>query len=348
MNNYQAQQIHNLNSIIGFFTSIIMVGFMVGMVRSFWPEERYRLVKRTKRGSLITIEREGSKAVIDVTNLEDMRDLTHLLDAAGISWNMYQPPELIGKGWRIDFNFADLESVVSQMRLSSLLLEEPREHYSNITDVIPRIKGVRIPKVNRWFIIPWQEANNYVRDSVVKETLYHGSGYVDIIIDEGFRIDVPRAHDPGDFGWGIYFSDGIGRAYSVGGIDIRPGYERVLAVKVDVRKPLYLKSPYAIGEPITEGDRFMHQLRSLYGDTVHGLTEDEAMRLYEQGKTPDEISVIRAENRVRSAKTWAAEIQKAGYDCAVWERGRLWSIGPMEHEVVIYNPSKIRIIGRSF
>lgn len=157
MNNYQAQQLDNINSIIGFATSIMLVGFMVGMVRSFQPEKKYRLVKRTKRGSLVAIRREGDKAIIEVPNVQDMMDLSDLLNAAGIKWEVRTgisksawegtPAHLRSSipfwhkitdpypGNTVEFNFADLELVMGQMRPSFLLLEEPKEHHSssNIT-----------------------------------------------------------------------------------------------------------------------------------------------------------------------------------------------------------------------
>ena len=206
-------------------------------------------------------------------------------------------------------------------------------------------KGVRVPKPNS-MIVPCEDASTYVKDSIIKQTLYHGSAAIDRIVTEGFKVDVPRAHDPGDFGWGIYLSDSIGRAYSAGGIDVRPGQERVVAVKVDIRNPLVLKCPYSVCEkPETTGDKLIWKLREQYGDTVHGLSDEEAQKLYNEGKTPDEIGEIAALNRVKAAKKWAEEIQKAGYDSVVWERGEEWRGGPVEHEVVIFDPSKVKIIG---
>ena len=75
------------------------------------PEEKYQLVRRTKRGSLVVIEREGSKATIDVTNYEDMLDISNLLNASGIKWHT----ESIEGGRRVEFNFSDLEYVMSDL-----------------------------------------------------------------------------------------------------------------------------------------------------------------------------------------------------------------------------------------
>jgi len=206
-------------------------------------------------------------------------------------------------------------------------------------------KGVRIPKPDD-FIIPCEKAEDYVKDSHIKQNLYHGSSAIDKIINEGFRIEVPRTRDPGDFGWGIYLSDSISRAFAAGGKDIRPGKERVVATKVKVKNPLVLKCPYSICEkPETSGDQLIWELRRKYGDTVRGLTEDESERLYNEGKTGEEIYQIAMTKRTQAAKKWAEEIQKAGYDAVIWERGEVYPGGPVEHEVVIFDPSKIKIIG---
>jgi len=50
-------------------------------------EEKYRLVKRTKRGSLVVIEREGDKAKLEIPNLKDSRDISNLLSTAGIKFD---------------------------------------------------------------------------------------------------------------------------------------------------------------------------------------------------------------------------------------------------------------------
>lgn len=86
------------------------------------PEEKYRLVRRTKRGSLVTIERVGQKARLEVTNPEDMRDISNLLNASGIQWIMFQEPTQQFIGWIIEFDFSELERVTKGL---PLMLEEP-------------------------------------------------------------------------------------------------------------------------------------------------------------------------------------------------------------------------------
>lgn len=48
------------------------------------PEEEYRLVKRTKRGSRVVIRREGNQARVELANHEDATDISNLLNAAGV------------------------------------------------------------------------------------------------------------------------------------------------------------------------------------------------------------------------------------------------------------------------
>lgn len=105
-------------------------------------EEKYRLVKRTKRGSLVVIHREGDKAIIEISNMEDMLDISKLLNASGIKWNMEsgiskdawegtparsRKPRGVSKGYpghTITFDFGDLEKVINGRMLQSLMLED--------------------------------------------------------------------------------------------------------------------------------------------------------------------------------------------------------------------------------
>lgn len=96
------------------------------------PEEKYSLVKRTRRGSLVTIEKVGQRALLEVTNLEDMTDISNLLNAAGIKWastlkeNTFIPREKrYGTAWIIEFDFSELERVMGSAPFMS---EEPVKH----------------------------------------------------------------------------------------------------------------------------------------------------------------------------------------------------------------------------
>ena len=81
-------------------------------MKPMMPQEKYLLVRRTRHGSLVTIERKGTKAVIDITDADDMNRLARLLNTARIAWDLQQPPELVGKGWRLVFNFSELEKAM--------------------------------------------------------------------------------------------------------------------------------------------------------------------------------------------------------------------------------------------
>lgn len=107
--------------------------------------EKYRLVKRTKLGSLVEIRREGDKAKIEISNIEDIRDISNLLNATGIKWDMSAGisksawegmpqwrrikrgpmSERAGTypGQTITFDYADLEKVMEGRILPYLKLE---------------------------------------------------------------------------------------------------------------------------------------------------------------------------------------------------------------------------------
>lgn len=105
------------------------------------PEEKYRLVKRTKRGSLVVIQREGGKATLEVANIEDMMDISRFLRVSGIKWDIQsgisksawegvpvylRMPRGMGKGYpgyTITFDFSELERIVSPLEKEILLLE---------------------------------------------------------------------------------------------------------------------------------------------------------------------------------------------------------------------------------
>lgn len=165
--------------------------------------------------------------------------------------------------------------------------------------------------------------------------LYHGSRAKEEILERGFDVEAPRVSNPGDFGWGIYLSGNPARARASG---------PVLEVEVCFEKPLVLESPYRIHPPETAGDKFIAELREKYGDTVHGLTEEEAIELHRKGKSPEEIAEISRQNRIYASRKWAEEIQKAGYDAVVWEKPYRYKPREENYEVVIFDPDKIKAI----
>ena len=87
-------------------------------------EEKYRLVKRTKRGSLVTIVRVGDKADLEITNYKDMLDVSNLLNEAGIEWTTYPKEKVFiprekryGRVLIVKFDFSELERVVEGLHL---------------------------------------------------------------------------------------------------------------------------------------------------------------------------------------------------------------------------------------
>ncbi len=88
------------------------------------PEEKYHMVRRTRRGSLVTIERVGNKAVLEITNYEDMTSISNLLNAAGIKWTMYAKEDTFiprekryGRVLVVEFDFSELERVIKKLPL---------------------------------------------------------------------------------------------------------------------------------------------------------------------------------------------------------------------------------------
>ncbi len=85
-------------------------------------EERWKLVRRTPRGSVVSIESKGrEKCLIKVTNMEDMSDITNLLNSSGVTWRSFKKELPIHRPMRkelprdpnlyIEFDFSDLGPV---------------------------------------------------------------------------------------------------------------------------------------------------------------------------------------------------------------------------------------------
>ena len=109
------------------------------------PEQKYRLVKRTKRGSLVVIQHEGNMAKLEITSMEDTNDITRFLYEACV---MYRVEHCVSKGaWEgapahlrtkrdvpsikanyypgltITFDYGELERILAGLRLQPLMLE---------------------------------------------------------------------------------------------------------------------------------------------------------------------------------------------------------------------------------
>ena len=92
-------------------------------------DERYSLVRRTTRGSLVAVKRESNMAYLEVTNFEDMNEISSLLNAAGIQRTTTRKEETYiprekryGFAWVVEFDYSELEKVMGGL---SFLEEEP-------------------------------------------------------------------------------------------------------------------------------------------------------------------------------------------------------------------------------
>lgn len=85
---------------------------------------------------------------------------------------------------------------------------------------------------------------------------YHGSVNADKIIKSGFDIDFKRFSDPGDFGWGIYFTNNKSKAKS---------YGKIIEADIDLSKFAYIENPYFMKglkliEPRTKSEKLFYNL----------------------------------------------------------------------------------------
>lgn len=85
---------------------------------------------------------------------------------------------------------------------------------------------------------------------------YHGTSFAGRIITSGFDISSARRNDPGDFGWGIYFTQQWARAQA---------YGRVLQVEMDVSRFAVIPNPYFLKgfervSPVSEVEQLFHNL----------------------------------------------------------------------------------------
>lgn len=130
---------------------------------------------------------------------------------------------------------------------------------------------------------------------------------------EGFSLEAERVSDPGDFGWGIYFTGIHSRAKAHGGVN-------VLEADVLFDNPLKFWS-------VSSAYKWREDLIRKYGDTIHGV-----------GNTAEE----KYKSRVKSAKKWREELLGLGYDGIIiydekWGREK-------PYEVVVFKPENIRVV----
>jgi len=106
---------------------------------------------------------------------------------------------------------------------------------------------------------------------------YHGSDKWREILSEGFKLDGVQKRDPGDFGYGIYFSPRLAVARAHG---------RVLKVRIDVSDFAHIANPYFLQrghnlEPVTDEEQLFHLLafRGTNMETVRGANRERVARL---------------------------------------------------------------------
>ncbi len=84
--------------------------------------ERWKLVRRTPRGSVVSVESTGrEKCLIKTSSMEDFLDITKLLNQSGVQWRMFHRETPPHKPMRkklprdpnlyIEFDFLDLGPV---------------------------------------------------------------------------------------------------------------------------------------------------------------------------------------------------------------------------------------------
>lgn len=142
--------------------------------------------------------------------------------------------------------------------------------------------------------------------------VYHGTRQPSLVMSEGLRIPEKHAHDPGDFGLGIYTTTIRERAAS---------YGIVLACELNTDKYARIPNPYFLAglepvPPTTEAEAIFHALIIVGSDmlTINGSAQD----------------------RVLAAEVVRNGMLEAGYTGIVTE---------CNGECVTYDPGTIRIRG---
>ena len=119
----------------------------------------------------------------------------------------------------------------------------------------------------------------------MKLTVYHATDAqrASMILREGFRLDVNRRTDPGDFGLAAYFTNQFSRAKAMGRV--------VLTADLELRNPIQLK----------DSEAYELVIDKLGFDTVHGRSHpggrQEAAKLareYFLGKGHDALLSTRS------------------------------------------------------
>lgn len=103
------------------------------------------------------------------------------------------------------------------------------------------------------------------------------------IMTNGFDVDAKRAHDPGDFGWGTYFTTDWHRAREMGG-------PVLLEVEIEMDRLARIENPYFLHkleliEPANEIEWLFFGLAftadGMHMKTIHGDREAVAKQISE-------------------------------------------------------------------
>ncbi len=138
-------------------------------------------------------------------------------------------------------------------------------------------------------------------------TWFHGTRDPESVLS-GIRFDVPRKHDPGDFGWGFYCSSVRARAAT---------YGPVLQVEVELSEFAHIDNPYFLDRlsqltPVTPEEKLLYGI------------------IFADG--PDDMLTVRGPDRKAVAQMVRTEFLHHGWKGIISE--------PLE-ELVVFDESAV-------
>jgi len=109
--------------------------------------------------------------------------------------------------------------------------------------------------------------------------LYHATSEKNapIIIDEGFDMMAIRSSDPGDYGWGVYLTDDLGRAKAHDKV--------ILDVIISTKKLAYIPNPYFLEnmkpvEPKTNVEKIFYAMAFDEDSNMMTVTGHDSARVF--------------------------------------------------------------------
>lgn len=196
MNNYQVQQFWNdINGVIGFATSIVVLGFLFGMTRSI-----------TKPLGNPNTKALPSPQEVKGTCYEDAWRFLIKQEEGEL---VHGTVESLGK--RIGHAWVELDTGFIYEPQTARFFEPDvfKRAFSPVEDARYTVEeaAIMIARIGRHG--PWidEERAKWLpkhHSSPEIKTYYHESPYADKILKEGFSMEIERRKDPGDFGWGVY------------------------------------------------------------------------------------------------------------------------------------------------